>query len=191
MTHEATLVKHVNTYSTATSSMAAYLMPGVPIHQLSHLEGDASPAMEILPALPFLLSVVQQSMQKHDLTVYSYLHPTDPGSMYSGIVHSTIIGKEEGVQKMKGKISTVMGRAWCASACNHNSAESAPGTSQGEAPIEVGGSSFSQPLLVASEVYVMVPKDETSLSHSSSPAAQPSLPGIGANHTSLQDERHN
>ncbi|KAJ7812100.1 hypothetical protein B0H14DRAFT_2606051 [Mycena olivaceomarginata] len=115
-------------------------MPGVPVHQPSHLEGDASLATEILPAPPSLLSVVQQSTKKHDLTVYSYLHPTDPGD-------STIIGQEEGVQNMKGKISPVTGRARRASARNHNGAASAPGTSQGEAPVEVG----SQPLLVASE----------------------------------------
>ncbi|KAJ7831949.1 hypothetical protein B0H14DRAFT_2592371 [Mycena olivaceomarginata] len=174
--------------------MAAYLMPGVPGHQPSHLEGDASLATEILPAPPSLLSAVQQSTQKRDLTVYSYLHPTDPGSMYSGIVLSTIIGQEEGVQNMKGKRSTVTGRARRASARNHNGTASAPGTLQGEAPAEVGGSSLSQRLSVASEAYVMVLDDETSLSRSPSSAAQPSLPGIGcpcANRASLQDERHN
>ncbi|KAJ7834866.1 hypothetical protein B0H14DRAFT_2590611 [Mycena olivaceomarginata] len=165
-------------------ALAAYLMPGVPVHQPSHLEGNASLATEILPAPPSLLSVVQQSTQKRDLTLYSYLHPTDPG-------HSTIIGQGRGVQNMKGKISTVTGRARRASARNHNGAASTPGTSQGEAPVEVGGSSLSQPLLVASEAYVTVPDDETSLSCSPSPAAQPSLPGIGANRASLQDERHN
>jgi hypothetical protein len=87
--------------------------------------------------------------------------------------------------------STITGRARRASARNHNGAASTPGTSQGEAPVEVGGSSLSQPLLVASEAYVTVPDDESSLSCSPSPAAQPSLPGIGANHASLQDERHN
>ncbi|KAJ7845612.1 hypothetical protein B0H14DRAFT_3683177 [Mycena olivaceomarginata] len=119
-------------------------MPGVPVHQPSHLEGNASLATEILPAPPSLLSVVQQSTQKRDLTLYSYLHPTDPG-------HSTIIGQGRSVQNMKGKISTITGRARCASARNHNGAASTPGTSQGEAPVEVGGSSLSQPLLVASE----------------------------------------
>jgi hypothetical protein len=64
--------------------------------------------------------------------------------------------------------STVTGRAQRASARNHNGAASAPGTSQGEAPAEVGGSSLSQPLSVASEAYIMVPDDETSLSRSNS-----------------------
>jgi hypothetical protein len=95
----------------ATSSMPAYLLPGVPVHQPSHLEGDASLATEILPGPPSLLSV-QQSTQKRDLKkpVYSYLHPTDPGSTYSGIVHGTIIGQEEGARTpgLKGKRRCVL-----------------------------------------------------------------------------------
>ncbi|KAF8185023.1 hypothetical protein K438DRAFT_1066922 [Mycena galopus ATCC 62051] len=158
----------------ATSSMPAYLLPGVPVHQPSHLEGDASLATEILPGPPSLLSVVQQSTQKRDLKkpVYSYLHPTDPGTSYSGIVHGTIIGQEEGVRSLKGKRSTVTGRAQRASARNHNGAASAPGTSQGEMPAELGGSSLSQPISVPSEPYIMVPDDETSLSRSNSAPTQ-------------------
>ncbi|KAF7338578.1 Histone deacetylase associated PHD protein-2 [Mycena venus] len=186
----------------ATSSMPAYLLPGVPVHQPSHLEGDASLATEILPGPPSLLSVVQHSTQKRDLKkpVYSYLHPTDPGSTYSGIVHGTIIGQEEGVRNLKGKRrcvprpsassqraccffpfvlahrelrvysvnSAVTGRAQRASARNHNGAASAPETSQGEVPAEVGGSSLSQPISVPSEPYIMVPDDETSPSRSNS-----------------------
>ncbi|KAJ7043330.1 hypothetical protein C8F04DRAFT_1074418 [Mycena alexandri] len=150
-----------------TSSMPAYLLPGVPVHQPSHLEGDASLATEILPGPPSLLSV-QQSAQKRDLKkpVYSYLHPTDPGSTYSGIIHGTIIGQEEGSRNLKGKRSTVTGRAQRASARNHNGAAPAPEISpQGEA----GGSSLSQPISVNSEPYTMVIDDE------SSPSSTPNL----------------
>ncbi|KAJ7184142.1 hypothetical protein C8R46DRAFT_1063020 [Mycena filopes] len=150
-----------------TSSMPAYLLPGVPVHQPSHLEGDASLATEILPGPPSLLSV-QQSAQKRDLKkpVYSYLHPTDPGSTYSGIIHGTIIGQEEGSRNLKGKRSTVTGRAQRASARNHNGVAPAPEIpSQGEA----GGSSLSQPISVASEPYAMVVDDE------SSPSSTPNL----------------
>ncbi|KAJ6606621.1 hypothetical protein DFH09DRAFT_14524 [Mycena vulgaris] len=149
----------------AATSMPAYLLPGVPVHQPSHLEGDATLATEILPGPPSLLSV-QQSTQKRDLKkpVYSYLHPTDPGSTYSGIVHGTIVGQEEGARNLKGKRSTVTGRAQRASARNHNGAAPAPDLSQGE----VGGSSISQPISVASEPYTMVPDDESSFSRSNS-----------------------
>ncbi|KAJ6547196.1 hypothetical protein B0H19DRAFT_1266136 [Mycena capillaripes] len=147
----------------ATSSMPAYLLPGVPVHQPSHLEGDASLATEILPGPPSLLSV----QQKRDLKkpVYSYLHPTDPGSTYSGIVHGTIIGQEEGARNLKGKRSAVTGRAQRASARNQNGAAPVPEASpQGE----VGGSSLSQAISVASESYIMVPDDETTPSRSNS-----------------------
>ncbi|KAJ7168064.1 hypothetical protein C8R43DRAFT_982969 [Mycena crocata] len=169
----------------ATSSMPAYLLPGVPVQQPSHLEGDASLATEILPGPPSLLSV-QQSTQKRDLRkpVYSYLHPTDPGSTYSGIVHGTIIGQEEGARNLKGKRSAVTGRAQRASARNHNGAAPAPELSQGEA----GGSSLSQPISSASDPYTMVPDDETSPSRSNSapnlqegnvPAPEPKPRGKG------------
>ncbi|KAK7023831.1 histone deacetylase associated PHD protein-2 [Favolaschia claudopus] len=166
----------------ATSSMPAYLLPGVPVHQPSHLEGDSSLATEILPGPPSLLSVVQQSTQKRDpkKPVYSYLHPTDPGSTYSGIVHGTIIGQEEAVRNLKGKRSTVTGRAQRASARNHNGAASAIEAPQGGAVAEAGGSSLSQPISVASEPYIMIPDDESSPSRSNSapnmeevPAAAP------------------
>ncbi|KAJ6500369.1 hypothetical protein C8R45DRAFT_977405 [Mycena sanguinolenta] len=158
----------------AMSSMPAYLLPGVPVHQPSHLEGDASLATEILPGPPSLLTVVQQSTQKRDLKkpVYSYLHPTDPGSTYSGIVHGTIIGQEEGVRNLKGKRSTVTGRAQRASARNQNGAAPVAGTSQGEVLAEAGESSVSQPISVPSEPYTMVPDDESSLSRSNSAPTQ-------------------
>lgn len=146
--------------------MPAFLLPEpVPIYQPSHLEGDATLATEILPGPPSLLSV-QQSTQKRDLRkpVYSYLHPTDPGSTYSGVMHGTIIGQEEGARNLKGKRSTVTGRAQRASARNHNGAAPAPDVSQGE----VDGPSLSQPISGSSEPYTMVHDDESSPSRSNS-----------------------
>ncbi|KAJ7702440.1 hypothetical protein B0H17DRAFT_1044342 [Mycena rosella] len=151
----------------AATSMPAYLLPEpVAVHQPSHLEGDPALATEVLPGPPTLLSVIQQSTQKRDLKkpVYSYLHPTDPGSTYSGIVHGTIIGQEEGARNLKGKRSTVTGRAQRASARNHNGAAPAPDVSQSE----IGSSSLSQPISVPSEPYTMVPDDESSPSRSDS-----------------------
>lgn len=81
----------------ATASLPAYMLPGVPVHQPSHLDGDAKLATEILPGPPSLLSA-QQSAQRRDprkpSTAYSYLPPSDPGSTYSGIMHGTLIGQE-------------------------------------------------------------------------------------------------
>ncbi|KAF8626184.1 hypothetical protein AX15_005068 [Amanita polypyramis BW_CC] len=80
-----------------TASLPVYMLPGVPVHQPAHLEGDASLATEILPGPPSLLSA-QQSSQKRDprkpSIAYSYLPPSDPGSTYSGIMHGTLIGQE-------------------------------------------------------------------------------------------------
>lgn len=59
--------------------------------------------------------------------------------------------------------SAVSGRAQRASARNQNGAAPEPAPQS-----EVGGSSVSQPVSVASESYIMVPDDETSLSRSNS-----------------------
>ncbi|KAF8636483.1 hypothetical protein AX17_003298 [Amanita inopinata Kibby_2008] len=81
----------------AAASLPAYMLPGVPVHQPAHLEGDANLATEILPGPPSLLSA-QQSAQKRDprkpSTAYSYLPTSDPGSTYSGIMHGTLVGQE-------------------------------------------------------------------------------------------------
>ncbi|KAK2467096.1 hypothetical protein APHAL10511_001354 [Amanita phalloides] len=80
-----------------TASLPVYMLPGVPIHQPAHLEGDSSLATEILPGPPSLLSA-QQSAQKRDprkpSILYSYLPPSDPGSTYSGIMHGTLVGQD-------------------------------------------------------------------------------------------------
>ena len=80
-----------------TAGLPVYMLPGVPIRQPTHLEGDSSLATEILPGPPSLLSA-QQSAQKRDprkpSIAYSYLPPKDPGSTYSGIMHGTLVGQE-------------------------------------------------------------------------------------------------
>ncbi|KIL69543.1 hypothetical protein M378DRAFT_156743 [Amanita muscaria Koide BX008] len=91
-----------------TASLPVYMLPGVPVHQPAHLEGDASLATEILPGPPSLLSA-QQSTQKRDprkpTTAYSYLPPSDPGSTYSGIMHGTLIGQEqEGPRSKRSRV---------------------------------------------------------------------------------------
>jgi hypothetical protein len=81
-----------------TAGLPPYMLPGVPVHQPAHLEGDPTLATEILPGPPSLVSA-QQSAQKRDprkpSTAYSYLPLSDPGSTYSGIMHGTLIGHEE------------------------------------------------------------------------------------------------
>lgn len=81
----------------STASLPAYALPGVPVHQPPHLEGNPSLATEILPGPPPLVSA-QQSAQKRDpkkpTISFSYLPPSDPGSTYSGLMHGTLIGQD-------------------------------------------------------------------------------------------------
>jgi hypothetical protein len=74
------------------ASAPVYTLPGVPVVQPPHLEGDAALATEILPGPPPLLSL-QQSAPKRDPkkpnSVFSYLPATDPGSTYSGNMAGT------------------------------------------------------------------------------------------------------
>ena len=83
----------------ATASVPAYMLPGVSVHQPAHLEGDPALATEILPGPPPLVAV-QQAAQKRDSKKpaihYSYLPPSDPGSTYSGIMHGTLVGQDQG-----------------------------------------------------------------------------------------------
>ncbi|KAF6764967.1 hypothetical protein DFP72DRAFT_1029512 [Ephemerocybe angulata] len=104
-----------------TASLPPYLLPGVPVHQPTHLEGDPTLATEILPGPPSLASA-QQSAQKRDprkpSTAYSYLPLSDPGSTYSGIMHGTLIGHEEPRSKRSRNDKGATGRAQRASARN-------------------------------------------------------------------------
>ncbi|KAF7304633.1 Histone deacetylase associated PHD protein-2 [Mycena kentingensis (nom. inval.)] len=133
------------------ATVAAYLLPGVPVQQPLLVEGDSSLATEILPGPPPLIDVLRPEKRDPKKPFYSYLYPTDPGSTYSGIMHGTIIAQDDA---MNGKRSAVSGRAQRASARNHN------GTA-GELP----GPSVSEP-------YNMVLDDEAFPSRSTSVALQ-------------------
>ncbi|KAJ2916057.1 hypothetical protein MD484_g4390, partial [Candolleomyces efflorescens] len=105
-----------------TAGLPPYMLPGVPVHQPAHLEGDPTLATEILPGPPSLVSA-QQSAQKRDprkpSTAYSYLPLSDPGSTYSGIMHGTLIGHEEPRSKRpRNDKGSATGRAQRASARN-------------------------------------------------------------------------
>lgn len=91
-----------------TASIPAYLLPGVPVHQPPHLEGDASLATEILPGPPSSASLQQSALKrdprKHSMT-YSYLPPSDPGSTYSGLTAGTLIGQDlEGPRSKRSRV---------------------------------------------------------------------------------------
>ncbi|KAL0578257.1 hypothetical protein V5O48_003752 [Marasmius crinis-equi] len=106
-------------------------MPGVPVFQPSHLEGDATFATEILPGPPPIGSV-QSSLIKRDpkkpATMYSYLPASDPGTTYSGIMHGTLIGQDAFSQRKRGvdksNNSLAVGRAQRAEARSQNLANS-------------------------------------------------------------------
>jgi len=80
---------------TSMAAVPAYLLPGVPVVQPAHLEGDPLLATEILPGPPPLVSV-QQSAPKRDprkpTAAPSYLPPSDPGSTYSGLATGALGG---------------------------------------------------------------------------------------------------
>ncbi|KAL0071640.1 hypothetical protein AAF712_001497 [Marasmius tenuissimus] len=117
----------------STASLPAYLLPGVPVLQPPHLEGDASFATEILPGPPPIASV-QSSILKRDpkkpATMYSYLPASDPGTTYSGIMHGTLIGQDVFGQRKratdKSNTSMAVGRAQRAEARSQNVANSTP-----------------------------------------------------------------
>ncbi|KIK63801.1 hypothetical protein GYMLUDRAFT_57453 [Collybiopsis luxurians FD-317 M1] len=143
-----------------TSTIPAYLLPGVPVYQPSHLEGDSSLATEILPGPP---SAMQNPLSKRDprkdSAVYSYLPASDPGTTYSGAMHGTWIGQESRSSKRakmdKGGAS---GRAQRASARNQN------GSSNGVDLIvnpEGPSGSKAAPLLVG-DTEIMIMDDESS-----------------------------
>ncbi|KAG6910907.1 hypothetical protein DXG01_006590 [Tephrocybe rancida] len=151
--------------TTANASMPAYMLPGVPVFQPAHLEGDSSLATEILPGPPSLVST-QQSMLKRDpkkpSTAFSYLPPADPGSTYSGIMHGTLIGHEQDATRLK-RTKSAIGRAQRASARNQN------GAVTGVEPSGDGelASAFN-PISVDLEPDAMVIDDEPSISRSNS-----------------------
>ncbi|KAH9951481.1 hypothetical protein B0H21DRAFT_719147 [Amylocystis lapponica] len=72
----------------SVESVPAYMLPGVPVVQPPHLEGDPTLATEVLPGPPPLVSVQQAGLPRRDhkksVTVLSYLPVSDPGTTYSG-----------------------------------------------------------------------------------------------------------
>ncbi|KAF5391799.1 hypothetical protein D9757_001651 [Collybiopsis confluens] len=128
-----------------TSIMPAYLLPGVPVYQPSHLEGDSSLATEILPGPPPLASVAQNPLltkrdPRKDSGVYSYLPASDPGTTYSGVMHGTWNGQESRSNKRaKMDKGAASGRAQRASARNQNGSMNAMDLVSSE------GASGSQP----------------------------------------------
>ncbi|TFK42813.1 hypothetical protein BDQ12DRAFT_293915 [Crucibulum laeve] len=154
----------------STASMPAYMLPGVPVHQPPHLEGDASLATEILPGPPSLVSA-QQAAQKRDpkkpSTLYSYLPHSDPGSTYSGIMHGTLIGQEpEGPRTKRARVDkgTAASRAQRASARSQNGAMSVPDLS---VIAEASSDPIAHPIQ-DSDSYTMVLDDDVSISRSNS-----------------------
>jgi hypothetical protein len=110
-----------------TDTIPAYLLPGVPVCQPAHLEGDSSLATEILPGPPSIaaaqMSLVKRDPRK-DNTIFSYLPASDPGTTYSGAMHGTLIGQES-AKRAKMDKGGASGRAQRASARNQNGSTSA------------------------------------------------------------------
>ena len=91
-----------------TASLPAYLLPGVPVHQPPHLDGDASLATEILPGPPSSASLQQHTLKRDPRKpslAFSYLPTSDPGSTYSGLTHGTLIGQDlEGPRSKRSRV---------------------------------------------------------------------------------------
>lgn len=89
----------------ALPASMAYLLPGVPVSQPVHLEGDSELATEILPGPPSLVSIQQGIAVKRDprkpAISYSYLPLSDPGSTYSGVMHGTLVGQDAGGKRSR------------------------------------------------------------------------------------------
>ena len=78
----------------SVESLPAYLLPGVPVVQPPHLEGDPTLATEILPGPPSLSSVQQTGLPRKDhkktVSAPSYLPTSDPGTTYGGHMVSPV-----------------------------------------------------------------------------------------------------
>ncbi|KAJ3737430.1 hypothetical protein DFJ43DRAFT_1048031 [Lentinula guzmanii] len=152
-----------------TSTIPAYLLPGVPVYQPAHLEGDSTYATEILPGPPSL-AVIQNPLTKRDprkdSVIYSYLPTSDPGTTYSGAMHGTWIGQDSRKSKRakmdKGGSS---GRALRASARNQNGSSN---TVDPVANVKVTRGSQPPPPSADDSDITMIIDDEPSASHSDS-----------------------
>ncbi|KJA27336.1 hypothetical protein HYPSUDRAFT_35195 [Hypholoma sublateritium FD-334 SS-4] len=157
-----------------TASIPAYLLPGVPVHQPPHLDGDASLATEILPGPPSSASLQQHTLKRDPRKpslAFSYLPTSDPGSTYSGLTHGTLIGQDlEGPRSKRSRVDkgTATGRAQRASARNQSSSGAATLAPEPPSHLESGLHSLSQPMAFDSDSPTMVVDKEPSLSRSNS-----------------------
>ncbi|KAH9842873.1 uncharacterized protein C8Q71DRAFT_225371 [Rhodofomes roseus] len=116
----------------SVESVPVYMLPGIPVAQPSHLEGDASLATEILPGPPPLASVQHAGQPRKDhrktLTVLSYLPASDPGTTYAGHMAAPLASaaEAEGPRRKRARLerSSVASRAQRASARNLNATAS-------------------------------------------------------------------
>ncbi|KAL0947267.1 hypothetical protein HGRIS_013389 [Hohenbuehelia grisea] len=158
----------------STASTAVYMMPGVPVVQPPHLEGDTSLATEILPGPPSLSSVQQAALKRDPKKpVFSYLPPVDPGSTYSALMAGTPASSALSVAGVRSKRTRAdkgtTGRAQRASARHQNGTtltQNQPPLSEEEA---ASGSTLLQapPYLDDPEI-TMIVDDDTSISRANS-----------------------
>ncbi|OCH95270.1 hypothetical protein OBBRIDRAFT_800668 [Obba rivulosa] len=157
----------------SVDSVPAYMLPGVPVVQPPHLEGDPSLATEILPAPPSLLSIQQPGLPRKDHrkqpTVVSYLPTSDPGTTYQGHMVSAIMPPTSDIDGPRRKRSRLdkgtSSRAQRASARNL-SAVAAPAS---DAPLS-GEPVASSSHMVSDADALMIPvdSDDPMLSRSNS-----------------------
>ncbi|KAJ8508532.1 hypothetical protein ONZ45_g9203 [Pleurotus djamor] len=108
--------------STATAaSLPSYMMPGVPVVQPPHLDGDSSLATEVLPGPPSIASVQQAALKGAVKKPVSYLPPKDPNSTYAALLAITpqaSLPQVEGprTKRMRTDRPSTSGRAQRASA---------------------------------------------------------------------------
>ncbi|KAF8964066.1 hypothetical protein BDZ97DRAFT_1919298 [Flammula alnicola] len=157
-----------------TASLPAYLLPGVPVHQPPHLEGDASLATEILPGPPSSASLQQNALKRDPRKPsmsYSYLPPSDPGSTYSGLTHGTLIGQEfEGPRSKRSRVDkgTASGRAQRASARNQGSSTAPALPPDLSTHADLASNTGLQPVPLDSDSVTMGLDKEPSVSRSNS-----------------------
>lgn len=112
---------------TSMADVPAYMLPGAPVLQPSHLEGLSDPTLstEILPGPPSLVSIrrtVQKRDPKNSSVFVSYLPPSDPGSTYSGLMAGPLAVEIGGSRRKRARVDkgTANGRAQRANARSLN-----------------------------------------------------------------------
>lgn len=156
----------------SVESVPAYMLPGVPVVQPAHLEGDPTLATEVLPGPPSLISVQQAGQPRKDhrktVAVFSYLPSSDPGTTYSGHLASPMASTTEvdGSRRKRARLDkgTATSRAQRASA--RNLSANAP-ASDPPAPQEAMASSSYQ-IPDSDLVSMAVDTDDLTLSRSNS-----------------------